>query len=282
MRRIALALATTTLALVIATPAPAILNKCAAGKKRCVAKKAQALLKCHTIAEQKGADPTTDPKIQACLQKAHDKFDGGAIPSRGCLAKVEAQNPGACLTTNDTAVLETQTDDFVTDIVTALDPSYPAPIQNACSAAKKKLAAKQTAGLLKCHAKNEKPPGLSPLAFSQCLGGAHGIVFPGFAKAEQRYSGTCLTTNDDIVIFDKIDAFVDHTVCRIDNNCAPTPTPTPTPSCPGPTPTPDAGHACCVLGPFCADIPPGNAGDCLGGAQLIGGGFCTCGGCMIP
>jgi len=51
---------------------------------------------------------------------------------------------------------------------------------------------------------------------------------------------------------------------------------------PGPSPTPDAHHACCVYGPFCGDIPPGNAGDCFGGAQVVPGGFCVCGGCYVP
>jgi hypothetical protein len=281
MNRIALVLATGTFALALVTPAHATLNKCAAGKKKCVAKKAQALLKCHTLAEKIGADVATDPKIQACLQKAHDKFDGGAVPGKGCFAKLEAKNPGMCLTTNDTAQLESTTDAFVTDVVTTLDPGYPTPVQNACSAAKKKVTSKQAVGLLKCHAKNEKPPGLDPAAFTLCLSAAHTPVFDGFGNAEAKYSGTCLTTNDNVTISDKVDAFVDHTVCQIDNNCAPTPTPTPTVPCPGPTPTSDPSHSCCVLGPACADIPPYNAGDCLGGAQLIGNCFCTCNGPVV-
>src|SRR5262245_12046091 len=109
MRRIALALATTALALAIAAPAPAVLDKWAAGKNSCVPKQTKPLHTCHALADHTGGDPTSDPKLQACLQKAHDKFDGGAMPSKGCFAKLEAKNPGACLTIDDTTTLETQT-----------------------------------------------------------------------------------------------------------------------------------------------------------------------------
>jgi len=44
---------------------------------------------------------------------------------------------------------------------------------NACSAAKKKCVAKKAAALLKCHSKNEKPPGLTPAAFATCIQKAH-------------------------------------------------------------------------------------------------------------
>lgn len=109
--------------LALARPADATLNACAAAKKLCVAKKAAALLKCHS----KNEKPPTGllpAKFLACLQKAKDKFDGGANPAKGCFAKLEAKfGPGGCLTTGDTAALETMTDDWVDAVVCAIDPA---------------------------------------------------------------------------------------------------------------------------------------------------------------
>jgi hypothetical protein len=67
--------------LAFATPAHATLNACAAAKKLCVAKKAAALLKCHAKNEKPPLG-TTPAKFAACLQKAKDKFDGGANPAK--------------------------------------------------------------------------------------------------------------------------------------------------------------------------------------------------------
>src|SRR6185295_12133915 len=141
--------------------------------------------------------------IQACLQKAHDRFDGGAMPEKACFARLEAKNPGACLTTNDTATMENATDAFVTDVVTELDPGYPVAVENACSAGKKKCVGKKTAGLLRCHVKNEKPPGVDEATYLACLQRMRDKFDGGtdptrgcFAKLETKFSGACLTTND--------------------------------------------------------------------------------------
>lgn len=133
MQRIALAVATILTALVLATPSHATLNACSAAKKKCVAKKAAALLKCHAKNEK---PPGLTPALFAtCLQKAKDKFDGGANPAKGCFAKLEAKFPGAgCLTTGDTAPLEAKVDAFVDDVVCELDPgsgTCPAPTPTA-------------------------------------------------------------------------------------------------------------------------------------------------------
>ncbi len=122
MRRIAPALVVAFAVLVLAPPAHATLNACSAAKKKCVAKKAAALLKCHSKNEK---PPTglTPAAFATCIQKAHDKFDGGANPSKGCFAKAEAKyGAGGCLTVNDTSNLETTVDDFVNDVVCQLDP----------------------------------------------------------------------------------------------------------------------------------------------------------------
>ncbi len=121
MTRIPHALAGTLAVLMLATPVHAQLNACAAAKKLCVAKKVAALLKCHSKNEKPpaGLDPV---KFANCIQKAKDKFDGGANPAKGCFAKLEAKFGAGCITSNDTVALETQADDFVDAVVCALDP----------------------------------------------------------------------------------------------------------------------------------------------------------------
>jgi len=58
----------------------------------------------------------------ACLQKANAKFDGGADLTKGCFYKLEARFSGLCLTTGDTATLETKVGAFVGDATCTLDP----------------------------------------------------------------------------------------------------------------------------------------------------------------
>lgn len=118
--RLALAITAGLVGLALATPAHATLNACAAAKKLCVSKKTAALLKCHSKAEKPpaGLDPV---KFAACIQKAKDKFDGGANPAKGCFAKLEAKYGIGCLTSGDTAALEAKVDAYVDDVVCALD-----------------------------------------------------------------------------------------------------------------------------------------------------------------
>ena len=95
--------------------AEATANRCVSGKQRCVAKNVAALLRCHAKAEQEGRHPVDDPVIQACLQKARDRFDGGATPAKGCFRGFE--DKGGCLTTFDSPTIESQIDAFVDDVV---------------------------------------------------------------------------------------------------------------------------------------------------------------------
>ncbi len=138
LQRIVLAFAGALVALTLATPSHATLNACSAGKKKCVAKKAAAILKCHTENEKPpGLPPGT---FAACIQKAKDKFDGGANPAKGCFAKLEAKFNGGCLTINDTAAIEAKVDAFVDDVVCELDagsgtcPATPTPTPQAPTA----------------------------------------------------------------------------------------------------------------------------------------------------
>lgn len=246
MSRIALALVGTLVALAVATPSHATLNACSAGKTLCVSKKTAGLLRCHQLAEAKGRDLISDPTIQACLQKATTKFDGRETPSRGCFARLEAKIPG-CLTTGDTTVLGNAVDEFVANAVTALDPDYPAPVKNACSAGKKECVSKKATALLTCHSKNEMPPaGLSAATFAACLHRARDQFDGGvdatmgcFAKLEAKFPGRCLTTGDTAALETMVDGYVNDVVCQLDAGSETCPTPTPT-STLTPTPTPTA------------------------------------------
>jgi hypothetical protein len=196
-------------------------NRCQAKKKLCVANAAASLLKCHVTAEKLGAAPDA-----GCTQSARDKFDGGADASKGCFERREAK--GGCLTSDDTPALEGNVEAFVNDVVGELDPGYPTPVLNTCSAGKKKCVAKTAKALLKCHAKAEKTGALD----TTCTQKAHDKLDGGadasrgcFAKLEAR--GNCLTDSDVGTLEDKIDAFVQDVVCALDPS-----TPGCTPTCP--------------------------------------------------
>jgi cysteine-rich repeat protein len=89
------------------------LNACLAGKHKCVSKKIKSLLGCFSKNETK---PSASA-LTTCLQKAEDKFDGGADPAKGCFEKLE---PGSCLTVDDTAAIEVKLDAFAESLVPLL------------------------------------------------------------------------------------------------------------------------------------------------------------------
>jgi hypothetical protein len=200
------------------------INACVAKKQACVARKMAGLLKCHQKAESTGT--SVDP---ACVQKVQDKFTGGAVPANGCFAKLEAKFPGGCLTANDTAALEATIDSFVTDAVTALDPGYPTPVSNACSAGKKKCVSKEAKALLTCHAKAARTGTIDPACVQKAHDRFTGGAVPAngcFAKLEARFSGGCLTTGDTPVLGTTVDTFVENAACALDAT---------TPRCPCPS-----------------------------------------------
>jgi len=136
MTRLAAALIAVSGILAIAPPAHSTLNKCAAAKNLCVARKTAALLKCYQR-NTKPPNGLSPAKLAACIQKARDKFDGGLNPAKGCFAKLEAKFSGNCLTTGDVAGLEARVDAFVDEVVCALDsnggtcPPTPVPTATA-------------------------------------------------------------------------------------------------------------------------------------------------------
>ena len=230
------------------TPTPAIADKCLGGKTRCVSKKTAGLLKCHIKAEKSGL-----PVDPACVQKYTDKFDGGTDPTKGCFARLEAENDGTCITFGDFAAHEAKVDAFVLDVVQELDPGYPVPLLNTCSAGKKKCVLKRTVGWLKCEERCDKDwpnqcGNVQIMCRSKVMVKYNGGNDPAagcFAKLESK--GGCITTGDSGALEAKLDSFIADVRSELQDRTLPTPTPlptrTPTPTStrtptPGPTRTP--------------------------------------------
>ena len=90
------------------------------------------------------------------------------------------------------------------------------PVQNTCSSAKKKCAAKKTAALLKCHAKAEaKAVPVDP----NCVNKVVTKFNSCFTKAELKTP--CLTIGDTAAIEATVDAFVNDVVCQVDPTTCP-------------------------------------------------------------
>jgi sugar lactone lactonase YvrE len=218
------------------------LNKCSSKKKACVAKTLGGLFTCHLKAEKSGS-----ALDQSCIDKVENGFDGGAVPAKGCFKKLEnKQDPAKpdtrCLTENDTASTEAKIDAFVLDVVQAVDPGFPTPILNVCSAGKKKCVSKKTKALLKCHVKAEaKGVVLDSVCVQKAKDKFDGGLDPSkscFEKLEAVPG--CLTENDTATVEAKVDAFIDDVVSSLDPGFAtPTPAATATPIIdPTITPTP--------------------------------------------
>ncbi len=258
-----LGIAALAVALAFAAPASAQ-NKCSAGKVKCVDGKQKCKLGCHAKAEGKGVAVDA-----ACLTKCEDKFDGGAVPTKGCFAKLESKQDGAkpetvCPSTGDTAALEAKVDAFVLDVVQELDPSFPTPTLNKCSAGKKKCVLKKVSAKLKCEGNNLKKP--DPVKYGPCIQKAEDKFDGGadptkgcFAKLESKQNvakpeTVCPTTGDTAALEAKVDAFVQDVVQELNppDNCG--------------NGTLDAGEDC---------DPPGSTGQCAALGAGNGNEVCT-------
>src|SRR4030095_133286 len=66
---------------------------------------------------------TTKPdpvNFTECITKAQTKYTGGVDPTKGCFAKLEAKVPNDCITTGDSAPVETQTETALRNLVPLL------------------------------------------------------------------------------------------------------------------------------------------------------------------
>ena len=210
-------------------------NKCLAGKTTCVLKKAAAKLKCHEKAEKSGS--AVD---QNCLDKATHKFDGGTDASRACFTRLESKaHPlmpeSMCTTVGDLGAIESKVDAFVSDVVTELDPQFPNPVLNRCSAGKKKCVNKKISALLKCRAKCQKNPSSCGTVETACRDKAK-LKFDGlpdtpekgcFARLEAKQDvgkpeTMCPSTEDRDALEAKVDAFLTDVLAELETQSATT------------------------------------------------------------
>lgn len=180
-------------------------NACLAAKNKCVSKKVQALVKCHVKAEVTGT-----PVEANCIVRAQSKFPV-------CFSKAELKIP--CLTTGDTAAIETKADAFASDLVAELDPTAPSP--NPCAAKKNKCVTKKAQGVLKCFESAAK----SGAPVSQACVDKVRAKFDGsllqppnpakgcFEKIEAK--GGCTTLDDTQAIEAKVDSFIEDVLCEL-------------------------------------------------------------------
>lgn len=187
--------------------------KCAYKKGACTSKAVAYLLKCHAYAERSGLGPV-DP---GCVEHGHTKFDGGADPSTGCFEKLEAAAAGNCFTNDDTGTSETSIDDFVNSVVTIVDPSYPDPVVDFCSAGKKLCVAKLTYAVMKCLGKAEtRHLPVDPVCIQKAESTFNGPnpLRSCLGKIATRYTG-CMT-DDAATLQSASEDFAHDVTCHLD------------------------------------------------------------------
>jgi hypothetical protein len=178
--------------------------KCSAAKIKCGINRTKGLLDCHRKAESKGV--VLDP---LCVQKVADKF---SYPLKGCMEKAEAKPP--CVV--DDGLLADKVDAFVDDVVTSLDPAFPAATLDQCGAGKKKCVANRVKAILGCHRKFVTT--VDYPKFALCVQKAEDKFDGGmtpvdgcFAKLEAKYNPSatpCQTTGDVLFVATMADAFI--------------------------------------------------------------------------
>ena len=177
---------------------------CSKRKLGATAKKIADKLKCFATAAGKGV--TVDA---ACLSKAEGKFAS---------AFVKAEAKGGCPTVNDVATVESQVDDCVDAVRSALGTSAQ---KNACLKGKLSAAAKKASGKVQCSAKAASK---GRFADPVCLAKAEAAFAKAFAKRDAK--GGCVTTNDAA----SIETIVDDQCVSTIVAALPVPTITPTPT----------------------------------------------------
>lgn len=196
-------------------------SKCDAAKFGCIAKRQACLLKVHAAAEKKGV-ALDDEALQKCV----DTF--GA-----CIGKLESkQNPAKpktlCSATGDLVALSLAGDGFVTDVVTAIDPSFPTVgPPSVCDGGKKVCVAQRAACQLKVAANaTKKGVPIDPAVVQTCTdkfdGGAKGFAKGCLGKLQakqdvEKPKTVCAVTDDGTALAARVDAFVDETLGAVLN-----------------------------------------------------------------
>jgi len=193
--------------------------KCEAGKIKCANGFWTGLLGCQS--KDSGKPDIT--ALNACYAKSQTKYDGGAVPSKGCFAKLELKPP--CLTTGDSSLIDsliTSSGGPVIQTTLALDPTYgPPSTLSKCAASKKKCVTNLVKGLLGCYGKNATKP--DPVLTSACVLKAQTKFTGGadptkgcFQKLEAKTPNDCLTTADSATLLASTQSYVNNLVATLE------------------------------------------------------------------
>jgi hypothetical protein len=177
---------------------PLPLNKCLAGKIKCVVKKKSCLLGCHAKAAAAGV-----PVEAACVDKCRNGFDSldSNPKDTSCFEKLEVK--GGCLTTGDDDAIEGKTDALVLDAVEQLRPT---PAANKCTASKLKCLIKYNSCILGLYAK-AAGKGIGSGAPGKC------DLSACFDKLELKPG--CATSDDSGELTATDNAYIDDLMCEL-------------------------------------------------------------------
>jgi cysteine-rich repeat protein len=194
-RRAALAaLAATVIAGGAATAGAQVDGKCQAGKLKCSTGLVTGVLGCFGKDNVKPSGTA----VEACVAKVVAKYTGGADPTKGCFAKLEAKGPkGPCVVTGDAEFIQQLIANYYDGERVLLDPGAPPSTLSKCTSGQQKCVGNLLKALLTCEGKNVAKP--SGVALSACVQKALAKYTGGvdatkgcFAKLEAK--GGCAVT----------------------------------------------------------------------------------------
>ena len=198
-------------------------NACLARKIKSVGSSLSTRARCYA----KDAAKPDGEKLDACLTKASDKFDGHGEPNRGMFESAEQHR--ACVTYGDQDAF----DDRIGSYAAALDQQVSAGAPSRCNAAKITCVGKYVVSSTRCWSRAASTTGELD---SECIARAALRLSDGENACLEKAAaiGDCAVTGDSADLQHSADQFVEDSVCALDPGteaCGPTPTAT------GPTPT---------------------------------------------
>ena len=237
-RKVVLALAVATALLAHAAAARATtVNRCMARKITNVGAALSARANCYA----KDALLPNPAALAACLTRADERFNGGALPSRGLFERLETN--ADCLTYDDQDALAAA----IATYAGALDEQVGNPdVANRCDAAKLRCVGKYVSRTTRCHATAAMRTGIVSV---DCVVRVAADLSRCLDQAEEP-GNTCSVTGGIAALEAGADAFILTSLCTLDPDgtagCVSGPTPTggatPKPSVTR-TPTPQAPTA---------------------------------------
>lgn len=186
------------------------LNKCTAGKIKCVLGKKSCLFGCYKKA---AGGVLLD---QACLAKCRSKFDGAGVAAKSCFGKLDLKAGNTCLTTGDSDALENKIDGYVQSAINDLQNTAPVGIGNKCLAGKINCLI----GYNKCRLGIYGGAAGKGLSVSPIDATLAGKIQGCTDKIKSCYSGLeskppCLTTGDASSILQADNLFIDDVTAEL-------------------------------------------------------------------